>query len=250
MVAATGPEEDIQTAHLRRQKKTLCLPQRQLYFVCRNVSFAGRRHRRGKKRGMPCFSDDDWRVILHWLQPRPSRVLMLSWTCKSMRRIAVADDQYWLQVLQKDQEQYFNVTERHGRVRVNVSRRVQGIFCQPVPNFVPTQQRVEPPWRSFDLKRRWPDAPLSDERVRALAVYCRRIVALRIGCRCCLCGARWRHVPVWTLRGRVCYDCLRSNLVSNVVLFRRYGVPRWTSGSTWMRSRAACCTLSAATSAR
>ena len=172
------------------------------------------------------FPDDVWRVILHHLRLRPKSALFLSWTCKSICKVATADPQYWVDMLRTEQENGFNTGARRGGLHA-VSTRIPDIVCHPVPNFKPSQQRFTPPWRLYTRSNRWPGMALSEARLTALAVYYRRILALKHYRRCGLCGAVFHHTPVWSLRMRVCCDCLRENLVSNVVLFHRYGVDYW-----------------------
>ncbi len=175
----------------------------------------------------PRFSDDVWHIVLQWLKAAPYSALMLSWTCKPLRAVVVSSPHYWLDILRSSQEAYFNMYKNRGVAILRISLRVPGIACAPVPNFKCKHERYTTPWRVFDLNKRWPNVPLSPSSVRGLAAYCRRGLMLRHAPRCGLCGARWRHVPVWTLRMRVCFDCFRGNFVSNVVLLRRYGLNFW-----------------------
>ena len=176
---------------------------------------------------MQALPDDSWYGVLRFLQSSPRAALMLSWTCKHLRNMAISNPHYWLEILRATQEHHFKKTACNGRIMCNVSLRVPGICCRPEPNFKCTQQKFTTPWCSYNTNKPWPDVPLSEERIRALAVYCRRIIALKIETHCCLCKTRWRHVPLWSLRMRVCIDCIQSNMVSNVVLFHRYGVDFW-----------------------
>ena len=50
------------------------------------------------------------------------------------------------------------------------------------------------------------------------------ILRLVYSLRCERCGARWNHHVVGLLRLRLCESCLRDNLVSNRVLYYRYGL--------------------------
>jgi len=175
----------------------------------------------------PLFSDDIWLIIMQWLKDSPYWALMLGWTCKHLRALSVSSSHFWLDILRSDQEVYFNTHRQRGVSILRISLRMPGISCRPVPNFKFKHERYSTPWRTFDATKRWPNFPLCERSVRGLASYCRRVLMLKHGTHCALCGARWHHVPVWTLRMRVCYDCFRSHFVSNVVLFHRYGFNFW-----------------------
>lgn len=188
-----------------------------------------RRVRSRKRRGFNFgwLSDDIWRIVLHWLKSSPYKALMLGWTSWHMHTLVIrSSPEFWFDILRCDQEAYFNDQHERGSISC-ISLRVPGIALRPVPNFKSKHERYATPWRSYTAEKRWPNVMISDHGVRVLASYCRRVIMLKNACRCSLCGARWRHVPVWSLRMRVCFDCFRGNFVSNVVLYHSYGVNFW-----------------------
>lgn len=66
-----------------------------------------------------------------------------------------------------------------------------------------------------------PDADWHD-KIQALYVY-QRITLLRCSPCCGLCGTtRYSTKPFWSLKMRVCKDCVQANMVSNMVLYERY----------------------------
>ena len=64
----------------------------------------------------------------------------------------------------------------------------------------------------------------TDEEKVDLACYYKRFVAQQYGSTCFLCGCSSYTKAVKTLQRRVCSLCLRTNLISNVVLELDYGV--------------------------
>jgi len=64
----------------------------------------------------------------------------------------------------------------------------------------------------------------SPPRNEEFSRYVRKIVALKFGRHCGMCGARHRHQPYWQLGMRVCSLCFAHNSISAGRLFKEYGV--------------------------
>lgn len=138
---------------------------------------------------------DAWQQVIN--QAPPMQVLMLSMTCKAMHAVIRDDHQLWRKFL-----------SRWERARMN----------RLFPNFIASH--VKPP--GFPLAG-WEWGEIADKsQFNSIA---RKVIALQHMPCCGMCGQTRRKTdPVWALGMRVCSNCWRGNLISNLVLLGKYGI--------------------------
>ena len=161
----------------------------------RNAKRRCRRGRLGEGRGLP------WDAWVHVIaSSSPERVLMLGMTCKALRDAIRGDHGLWC------------------RLFVRWEYKTGGRRVISFPDFVNPMRRPQGVPREG-----WQSADVVDRG--AFNAVARKIVALQYAPCCGLCGQTRRKTdPVWALGVRVCSNCWRGNLVSNHVLYHRYGL--------------------------
>jgi hypothetical protein len=57
-----------------------------------------------------------------------------------------------------------------------------------------------------------------------LAKHAQKLVFLKYGKFCGICGNRYNNAPIWKLNMRVCEQCMKERFISNTQLFLQYGI--------------------------
>lgn len=170
---------------------------------------------RKKKVGSNISKEFPWEVIIWHLAKSAGGVhalVMLQMVDKNVRAVVAADHLLWTHVY----KQFVYKRKVPFMMRTVQDPRFPSMLLQiSSPGDLPLHSGLIPGDALYA------DSPARNEE---FSRYVRKIVALKFGRHCGMCGARHRHQPYWQLGMRVCTLCFAHNSISAGRLFRDYGV--------------------------
>lgn len=174
------------------------------------------------------FPEEIYFEIFNHFIDCPEKLLMIAHTNKELFRLIMNHHELWFKILSLYEntrlQVFFSSYPRPRTFAVSFLPNIaRDLNMNVIPDFrMAIHHHV--PHVHGTVNPTWPPRPIEPSEQNELVKHCQKVMFLKYGKFCGVCGHKHKNTPVWKLGKRVCDMCLRDNLINNVQLFLKYGI--------------------------